>query len=165
MTADMSNSPYHLPSGTPKTVIVTGSASGIGARTIQTYASAGCNIVIADLPYTQDVATTLISSLPDPSRAMYHPTNITVWDDMRSLFRETKKRFGQVDVVVANAGMMESKGFFEFEEDERGELVEDEGVGRVVDVNLKGTMNSKILSTPMPTPNMSFAFSRILIKS
>jgi NAD(P)-dependent dehydrogenase (short-subunit alcohol dehydrogenase family) len=74
---------------------------------------------------------------------MYHPTDITSWSDMQRLFRETKSRFGQVDLVVANAGIMESKGFFEFEEDERGELMEDMGAGKVIDVNLKGTMNSK----------------------
>lgn len=62
---------------------------------------------------------------------------------MRALFRETKSRFGQVDIVVANAGLMESNGFYEFEEDENGELKEPLEAYRIVDVNLKGTMNSE----------------------
>jgi NAD(P)-dependent dehydrogenase (short-subunit alcohol dehydrogenase family) len=74
---------------------------------------------------------------------MYHATDITNWDSMRTLFRETKKRFGQVDIVIANAGLMESKEFFEFEEDESGELKEPKEAYKVIDVNLKGTMNSK----------------------
>jgi NAD(P)-dependent dehydrogenase (short-subunit alcohol dehydrogenase family) len=61
---------------------------------------------------------------------------------MRSLFRTTREKFGQVDIVIANAGLMESKGFFEFEEDENGELQEPKEAYRVVDVNLKGSMNS-----------------------
>jgi NAD(P)-dependent dehydrogenase (short-subunit alcohol dehydrogenase family) len=134
---------FRLPNGMPKTVVVTGGAGGIGAQTVRCYYSHGCNVVLADLKMTQEVATELISSLPDPRRAMYHPTNIVEWEDMKSLFRETKKKFGQVDIVVANAGIMESKGFFNFEEDEAGELKEPIEAYRVVDVNLKGTMNSE----------------------
>jgi NAD(P)-dependent dehydrogenase (short-subunit alcohol dehydrogenase family) len=141
-TTSMSNS-FSLPNGNPKTVIVTGGAGGIGAQTIRSYHSAGCNVVVADLPFAKDAAEALISSLSDPKRAMYHPTNIINWDDMRALFRETKKRFGQVDIVIANAGLMESKEFFDFEVDESGELKEPTEAYKIVDVNLKGTMNSE----------------------
>lgn len=141
MITDMS-SPYRLPNGDPKTVIVTGGASGIGAQTIRTYASHGCNVVIADLPSSSSAANAVISSLPDPSRALYQPANIVNWEEMKALFRETKSKFGQVDIVVANAGLMESKGFFDFEEDDQGELKEPSEAWRVIDVNLKGTMNS-----------------------
>lgn len=139
------SSTFILPNGKPKTVIVTGSANGIGAQTIRSYHLAGCNVVIADLPFTKDAAEAAISSLSDPERAMYHPTDITSWSDVRALFRETKNRFGQIDVVVANAGLMESKGFFDFEEDGDGELKEPVEAYKVIDVNLKGTMNSKFI--------------------
>ncbi|KAL1595354.1 hypothetical protein SLS59_008285 [Nothophoma quercina] len=61
---------------------------------------------------------------------------------MRSLFRATKEKFGQVDIVIANAGLMESKGFFDFEEDEKGELKESKEADKVIGVNLKGSMNT-----------------------
>jgi NAD(P)-dependent dehydrogenase (short-subunit alcohol dehydrogenase family) len=138
-----SSDAIRLPNGNPKTVIVTGGASGIGAQTIRTYSAAGCNVVVADLPFAREAANALVASLSDPSTAMYHPTDITSWGDMQSLFRETKKRFGQVDIVVANAGLMESKGFFDFEEDAAGELKESTESYKIIDVNLKGTMNSK----------------------
>jgi NAD(P)-dependent dehydrogenase (short-subunit alcohol dehydrogenase family) len=141
---DAGTSCYCLPNGKPKTVIVTGGANGIGARTARTYHSHGCNIIIADLPSSSEAANALITSLPEPSRALYHPTNIVSWGDMQALFRETKNTFGQIDIVIANAGMMESKGFFDFEEDEHGELLEATEAGRVIDVNLKGTMNSEL---------------------
>lgn len=136
---------FILPNGRSKTVIVTGGTGGIGAQTVRTFHSHGCNVVIADLPFAKDAAESLISSLSDSSRAIYHPTNITSWNDMQSLFRQAKKTFGQVDIVIANAGLMESKGFFDFEgeEDENGELRESGEVSRVIDVNLKGTMNSE----------------------
>jgi NAD(P)-dependent dehydrogenase (short-subunit alcohol dehydrogenase family) len=73
---------------------------------------------------------------------VYHPTDITNWASMQSLFRETKSRFGQIDIVIANAGLMESEPFFDFEEDSQGELTEPTEAYKVIDVNLKGTMNS-----------------------
>lgn len=39
-----------------------------------------------------------------------YAVNVIEWEDMKSLFRETKRRFGQADTVVANGGMMKSKG-------------------------------------------------------
>jgi NAD(P)-dependent dehydrogenase (short-subunit alcohol dehydrogenase family) len=145
----MASDSYHLPEGNAKTVIVTGGAGGIGAQTIRTFHQHGCNVVIADLPFAKSAAESLIASLSDPSRALFHPTNIVDWNDMKSLFKKTTEKFGQVDTVIANAGMMESKEFFDFEKDENGELKEPEDAYRVIDVNLKGTMNSKSnFSTP-----------------
>jgi NAD(P)-dependent dehydrogenase (short-subunit alcohol dehydrogenase family) len=140
----MASNTFLLHNRNPKTVIVTGGAGGIGAQTIRTFHSNGCNVVIADLPFAKSAAETLIASLSEPSRALFHPTNIIDWNDMKSLFKTTVKKFGQVDIVIANAGMMESKEFFDFEEDENGELKEPNDAYRVIDVNLKGTMNSKL---------------------
>ncbi|KAJ4993737.1 short chain dehydrogenase [Stagonosporopsis vannaccii] len=135
-------SAFHLPSGRPKTVIVTGGAGGIGAQTIRAFHAHGCNVVIADLPFAQGAAEALIASLSDPCRALFCETDITRWDMMRNLFRASKEKFGQVDIVIANAGLMESKGFFDFEEDENGELLEPTEAYKIVDVNLKGSMNT-----------------------
>jgi NAD(P)-dependent dehydrogenase (short-subunit alcohol dehydrogenase family) len=61
---------------------------------------------------------------------------------MQLLFKLAREKFGPVQVVVANAGLMETKGFFDFEEDEQGDLRESKESYRVIDVNMKGTMNS-----------------------
>lgn len=142
-------SAFFLPSGKPKTVIVTGGAGGIGAQTIRTFHAHGCNVVIADLSFAKDAAESLIASLSEPSRALFHETDITDWQAMRGLFRTAKEKFGQVDIVIANAGLMETKGFFDFEEDENGELEEPTEAYKIIDVNLKGTMNSTRLLTPV----------------
>ncbi|KAH7136147.1 hypothetical protein B0J11DRAFT_576691 [Dendryphion nanum] len=128
--------------GSPKTVIVTGGAGDIGAQTVRTYYENGCNVVIADLPFAEKSAKALINSFSDPSRALYHPSNIVEWDSVKELFRKTRQQFGQVDIVIANAGMMESKEFYDLEEDEEGELKEPVEAYKVIDVNLKGTMNT-----------------------
>jgi NAD(P)-dependent dehydrogenase (short-subunit alcohol dehydrogenase family) len=152
----MSADTFHLANGKPKTVIVTGGAGGIGAQTIREFHSKGCNVAIADLPHAESAGNDLISSLSAPERAMFHPTDITNWENMRSLFKKTKEKFGQIDIVVANAGIMESQDFFDFEEDEGGELKESVYPSRVIDINLKGTMNSaphSVLSLLLKNPN------------
>lgn len=128
-----------------KTAIVTGGANGIGLEVIRKYYSSGANVVIADLPSAQPTAERAIQSLGDDDaspRAMFVPVNITDWDAVNAMFASAIDKFGRVDIVVANAGIMESREFFNFQTDEAGRLIEDESSSRVIDVNLKGTMNS-----------------------
>lgn len=124
-----------------KTVIITGAANGIGLEAAHQCHSHGANVVIADLPGSKAAAEAVIGGLDDPSRAAFFPANVSVWEDMTQLFESTVRRFGRVDVVLANAGIMESRKFFDFEVDETGQLKEDVASSRVVDVNLKGAMN------------------------
>ncbi|KAK4941886.1 hypothetical protein LTR10_018216 [Elasticomyces elasticus] len=125
-----------------KTAIVTGGANGIGAAIVRHYEALGANVVIADLPSAAASAEPLVNSLSNPSKALFVPVNITIWREISALFQRTKAHFGQIDYVVANAGIMETRGFFDFETDAGGNLMEDEGVYRVIDVNLNGTMNT-----------------------
>lgn len=138
----MPSHPFLLADGSPKTVIVTGGAGDIGAETIRTYYEKGCNVVIADLSSAIEATLRLLTLLPDHTRTFYHPVNVVDWQSMKSLFRATKDRFGQVDIVIANAGMMESEEFYNFQEDDNGELKEPVEAHKVIDVNLKGTMNT-----------------------
>lgn len=126
-----------------KTAIVTGGANGIGAEITRHYISLGANVVIADLPSAKDVAEELIKTLSVSGRAIFVAVNITKWNEMMTLFQQAIQKFGQVDIVVANAGIMETRRFFDFTVDRDGNLEEDTGSQRVIDVNLKGTMNSE----------------------
>lgn len=127
------------------TVIVTGGANGIGASTARLFHHYGAKVVIADLPSTQASALSLISSLPESSRnrIAYIPTDILDWGSLTNLFKSTISKFSQVDIVIANAGRMESRPFFdENDVDENGDLREPSQSHQVIDLNLKGTMNS-----------------------
>ncbi|KAI9046326.1 SDR family NAD(P)-dependent oxidoreductase [Aspergillus affinis] len=126
-----------------KTVIVTGGAGGIGSATARIFNEHGANVVIADVPASQPLAEKLVASLPHPSRAMYVPVDIVDWEQMQDLFKWAVKRFGSIDTVVANAGIMESKSVLELDEiDEKGELMESKEAFEVIDVNVKGTFNT-----------------------
>ncbi|KAH0845691.1 hypothetical protein AYO21_05902 [Fonsecaea monophora] len=123
--------------------IVTGGSKGIGAQTVKLLSSLGSNVIIADLACTAGDAEELIASLSHPETAMFFPTNILRWGEMKLLFKRTIENFGRVDIVIANAGIMESESVFDLGAvDSEGELREStEGFG-VLDVNLKGTLNT-----------------------
>lgn len=133
--------PSLLQSLPTKTVIVTGGANGIGLEAIKQYHRNGANVVIADLANSRQQAEDAIAALGDPSRALFVPVNITIWEEVQQLFKLAIEKFGRIDIVIANAGIMESRKFFDFEVEENGDL-RDDASGRVIDVNLKGTMNS-----------------------
>jgi hypothetical protein len=127
-----------------RTVIVTGGANGIGAETTRLFSFHGANVVIADLESTRADAERLIVTLPLPAQAHFFATNILSWYQMKLLFRQTIERFGGVHLVVANAGIMESRSVFDMTAvDSKGELEESVDGFRVLDVNIKGTVNSK----------------------
>jgi NAD(P)-dependent dehydrogenase (short-subunit alcohol dehydrogenase family) len=130
--------PAILSTATNKTVLITGAARGIGAATAKQFNAHGANVVLADLAQFRSTAEGL-----DPSRAIFVQGDIVDWIELRECFKKTLERFGGIDIVVANAGIMESRSVLDFEVDEDGELKEDDEAKRVFDVNLRGTLNSE----------------------
>lgn len=129
-----------------KTVIVTGGARGIGASTSMLYNVQGANVVVADLGASREAARALIQTFPHPSKAAFVEVDILNWDQMKLLFATASKRFGQIDIVVANAGIMEQHESFALDKvDNDGALLESKEAFRVIDINLKGTLNSKLI--------------------
>lgn len=158
-----------LNNGKGQTVIITGAAGGIGAETARLFHEKGANVVIADLPGMREAAENLISTL-SPDRAIFVPTNILSWADMLALFKKTKETFGRIDIVVANAGIMESKHLFQLGVDDNGDPLEPKEHGRVIDINVKGTLNTLTLAmhymkTQEPLPGSQHRGSIVLIIS
>lgn len=127
-----------------KTVIVTGGANGIGAATVSRYNNHGANVVIADLPACRPSAEALIKSLAHPERALFVPVDILNWVQMKDLFKAAIQQFGRIDIVVANAAIMETSPVLDLDAlDSEGDLLESREAYKVIDVNIKGTLNSK----------------------
>ncbi|CAK7566706.1 MAG: hypothetical protein SEPTF4163_004658 [Sporothrix epigloea] len=135
--------PAVLATAAGQTVVITGAAGGIGAATAALFNENGANVVIADLLFARAAAEKLISTLTYPDKAIFVSTDILNWGEMTSLFKEAVTRFGRVDVVVANAGIMETKPVLDLEAvDDNGDLLESREAFRVIDVNVKGTLNT-----------------------
>lgn len=127
-----------------KTVVVTGAAGGIGLEIVRLYVSYGANVVMADLERAAPTAESFIASLPDPSKVIFVPANTVVWKEMTQLFKTAVKAFGSIEIVIANAGVMESHETLDVETvDAEGDLLEATEASKVFDINIKGTLNSK----------------------
>lgn len=130
-----------------KTVLITGAARGIGAATAILFNSHGANVVLADLPQLRHSAEEVIQKqINFPTRAIFVPADIVDWAELTACFEAAITTFGKVDIVVANAGIMESESVLDMTNvDANGRLLESLEAGRVIDVNLKGTLNSEFL--------------------
>lgn len=137
--------PDLLSTSTNKTILITGAARGIGAATASLFNAHGANVVIADLEPLRADAENLIAEFTHPERGVFIPVNIVDWAQLTACFKSAIARFGGIDIVVANAGIMESKPVLDVSAvDANGDLCESVDAQRVIDVNLKGTLNSKL---------------------
>lgn len=100
------------PSATPqtrlngKTAIVTGSTSGIGLGIAHAFASAGMNVVLNGFGDRESVeATRSEIERMFGVRASYSAADMSKPQEIRRMVEEAELAFGQVDVLVNNAGI------------------------------------------------------------
>lgn len=88
-----------------KTAIITGSARGLGKAIAERYAALGANIVInysRDQVSAEEVVRNIKAM---KANVMAVKADVTKAEEVKYLFEETKKAFGKIDIVVANAGI------------------------------------------------------------
>ena len=86
-----------------KTIIVTGGGSNIGRGIVLAFAREGANVVNAEIDERQgqkviDQANTL------GGQTILIKTDVTNWDSVQAMVKETLKIFGKIDVLVNNVG-------------------------------------------------------------
>ncbi|KAM0275916.1 hypothetical protein ACHAQH_007258 [Verticillium albo-atrum] len=129
-----------------RSVIVTGGARGIGAATATLFNQHGALVCITDLPAQTEDAHILIASMKYPENAIFVPASVTDWTALTRVFKSALSTFGAIHMAVANAGIMESLPVLDVKVDEAGDPLESTEANRVLDVNLKGTLNTLRLS-------------------
>jgi NAD(P)-dependent dehydrogenase (short-subunit alcohol dehydrogenase family) len=88
-----------------RTVLVTGASSGIGRETALAFAAAGANVVLVARTAAA-LAKTATAARKHGVKALAIPTDVTKPASVQACFRKAIKRFGRIDVVVNNAGVM-----------------------------------------------------------
>ena len=88
---------------TGKTTIITGGSGGIGRGLVLGFAEEGCNVVIAprDTKKGQEVAA---AAADLPGETIVVQTDVTNRENVASTVAQTLERYGQIDVLVNNAG-------------------------------------------------------------
>ena len=88
---------------TGKVAIITGSTKGIGKAIAERMAEHGAKVVISSRkPGPCDEVAAAINA-QHPGGAIAVPANISSKEDLQRLVDETRKAFGQVDILVCNA--------------------------------------------------------------
>lgn len=110
-----------------KTVIVTGASSGLGFAIAQAYLARGYNVVgnARSLERLQAAA----NQLGNPKNLLLVPGDIARPETATRLFEQAEDNFGQVDILINNAGIFLSKPMTDYTE---------EDVDAMLATNLKG---------------------------
>ncbi|TYC87308.1 SDR family NAD(P)-dependent oxidoreductase [Novosphingobium sp. BW1] len=119
-----------------KTVIVTGSSSGIGAASARRFASEGANVVL-NARSKEDLEA--IAADLDPERTMCVAGDISKSGFPEDLVARAVDHFGALDVLHANAGVAGGGPFAE---------ASDEDIDSIIDINVKGSLRTARAAYP-----------------
>ena len=116
----------------PKTLIVTGGASGIGYAFCEHLAGLGHNVVIADLRGADEAAARLCST---GAKAIGVTADVVSESDAAAMADAAVAEFGGIDGLVNNAGLFTTLALKPFEQLTNAEWM------RVMEVNTLGPFN------------------------
>lgn len=94
-----------------KTMLITGASTGIGAETARQALTAGYRLVLS--ARGADKLEELAGELGGGDDVLVQPCDVTEWDQVEQLVAAGRERFGEIDVVFANAGFGAARGFTE----------------------------------------------------
>ena len=126
-----------------KTVVITGSARGLGLEMAKVFRKNNVNVVISDLSMDKlGLAKNELEKIKSSSSIGMCVCDVTKKDDILSLIEYTKNEFGSIDIWINNAGVNQpEKAIWELSFEE---------IDMVLNVDLKGTiMCSKLVMEEM----------------
>jgi hypothetical protein len=88
-----------------RTVLVTGASSGIGRETALAFAAAGANLVLV-ARRAKALASVAAQARKFGAETLVAAADVTQPEAVTACFRKAVKRFGTIDVVINNAGVL-----------------------------------------------------------
>lgn len=116
-----------------KVAIVTGAASGMGKSIAKLFAEEGAKVVVSDL--NLEKAQVVVDEIEaNGGTAFAIVANVAKEEDVQNLVDSTVEKYGTLDILINNAGIMDNFEPVEAVTDERWDLI--------MDVNAKGPMRT-----------------------
>ena len=116
-----------------KTVVITGSARGLGFEMAKCFCEKGFNVVISDIFKTDiDKARKELELIKKDNTVLGCVCDITKPKDIINLIEQAKQKFNKIDFWINNAGVNQpDKLIWELNDDE---------ISKMIDIDLKGTI-------------------------
>lgn len=105
-----------------KVVIVTGAGKGIGRTIAQSYAFKGAKVVIAEIDIKLGKETEELI-LSNGGSAIFIHTDVRVEDDIKALINKTVKVYGNINILINNAGISRWKSPYELQVEEWEDII------------------------------------------
>lgn len=119
-----------------KCVLITGASKGIGAATARVFAAAGANVALA--ARNGDAIAGLAGEIGPSAIAI--PCDVTRYWEIEAAITACHTAFGQLDVLINNAGVIEPITSLA--------EADPENWARAIDINLKGVFNGMRAALP-----------------
>ena len=134
-----------------KVVVITGASSGIGEAAARLLAARGARVVLGARRI--DRLQALVQELKAVGQqAVCKAVDVTRRDDVQNLIDFAVERFGRVDVIINNAGVMPLSKL---------EALKVEEWDRMIDVNIRGVLHGIAAGLPLMQRQRSGQFINI----
>ena len=100
-----------------KTAIITGASRGVGRATALRLAESGANVVVNYLSAKEKAERVVALCREKGVDALAVQGDVSVWQDAQNLAKETLEKFGQIDLLILNAGIWEGAPIEEMSEE------------------------------------------------
>lgn len=118
-----------------KVVLITGASSGIGEATARLLAQNGAKVALS--ARREDKLQKITDEIGN--NAIFYKSDVTDLNSLKQLVAMAKEKFGHVDVLFANAGIMPASNISQLKINDWMQMV---------DINVKGVLNSMAAVLP-----------------
>lgn len=112
-----------------KVAIVTGAAKGIGAATAVKFGKEGAKVAVCDIDM-ESIEKTVNAIKEIGGEAIGFKVDITKKEEIEEMVKTLMKKYGKIDVLVNNAGIISDAQLYKMTDDQ---------FDKVININLKGT--------------------------
>jgi NADP-dependent 3-hydroxy acid dehydrogenase YdfG len=121
-----------------KVILITGASSGIGEGTARLLAERGARVMLG-ARRTDRLETLAAEIVAAGGTAQFRALDVTDRADFEAFVSAAEQAFGQVDVLINNAGIMPLSPFISLKVDEWDQMI---------DVNIRGVLNGIAAALP-----------------